>query len=82
MITALLISFVIASLSVIFGWLPLVDTLPFGIDAAFTTGFSAWNAFLEFMWPLQVVWQAMIFYYGFLALLMMLKFFLGSRIPH
>lgn len=82
MITAFLLSFVVMVLNMIFSWLPAIEELPFGIDEALTTVFSTWNAFLEFMWPFQILWTATLIWYGFLLLLLALKFFLGNRAPN
>ncbi len=83
MIIILALQFFLNAVNIVFDLLniPVVTVLPFGIDGALSTVFSTWNAFLIVFWPLQIVWVAMLSYYGFLVTLLLLKVFLGSRAP-
>lgn len=59
---------------------PQVSTLPFGIDDALSTLFSTWNAILEVMWPLQQPYYCLLAYYGFLIILLLVRFLFGHRV--
>jgi len=77
--------FLIAFVSILNGivsWIPHVDTIPFGIDDALITLFGYWHGFLAVMWPLEIVWTCVLFYYGIKLILLGLKFipWLGTRV--
>lgn len=64
MIIYFLLNFVVAMVTFIFDWLPKVTELPFGLDAILVTTFGYWYGFLAVMWPLEVVWVCVLWYYG------------------
>jgi hypothetical protein len=80
MIILLLMDVVGFVLSAIFQLVPVVTTLPFGMDSALSYVIGNWNAFLQDFWLLQIVWQCVLFYYGFEISLLALRLIFGSRI--
>lgn len=65
----------------IFGWIPEVTTLPFGIDAFVTQSVGQFYAFAVVWWPIQPLISCLLFYLVFSGLMLLLKFLIGSRIP-
>lgn len=62
--------------------LPNVYTLPFGLDAHFSTAIGWVNSFLDQFWPLQAVWVWFLWYLFLFELpLLVTKIVLGSRTP-
>jgi hypothetical protein len=61
--------------------LPGVILLPFGMSDALLTASSYWYDFLNVFWPLQIVWQCVLWYALFKISLVTLRLFIGSRAP-
>lgn len=81
MIIQLLITIALGFLTILFGWLPSVDSLPFGIDSAFITLVSYFRGAIQTLPYMQVVWNCFLYLLGFEILMVVLKFFLGHRAP-
>jgi len=64
MIWYVVLNALVSGINTLFAWLPHVTELPYGIDTALTTTFGYWYAFLAVMWPLEIVWTMVLFYYG------------------
>jgi hypothetical protein len=86
MIIVFLINVIVAILSIIFGWLPDVLTLPningYDIDTAFANGMGQLNTIMSSVWVLQYLFGGFLFIMGYHLIKMVLKFILGSRSPH
>lgn len=82
MITQYLFSFLIMIAKVIFGWLPIVTELPWGIDEIFVTAIQTFKGVMGYFPPLEVVLGAFLIYAGFRLGLIVLKIFLAHRAPH
>jgi hypothetical protein len=67
-------------ISVILSPLPTVTALPFGIDSAMSYVVGMWNAFLVDFPPLAIVFQCLLWYYGILLFLLVLKLIFGHRV--
>lgn len=74
----LLISDVIGLL---LGFLPDIVTLPFNLDVNLSNAVGYWNSFLLEFWFLQPLWHVFLWYMELKLSLIVLKFFLGSRVP-
>lgn len=79
MIGAFVLQTVVFLVSLLFFWLPVVDTLPtiagFDVDSALVSVFSTLRGIFALIPPLQVVWNALLIYYGFVILLMMIPLY-------
>lgn len=82
MIINLLFSVLNAIGNVIFGWMPVVTTLPFGVDSAMVTVVGYAKTVMELIPPIQVVFNFFMLYLGFRFGLLVFKVFLGSRAPY
>jgi hypothetical protein len=86
MIPIFFINIIVAILSIIFGWLPDVVTLPtingFDIDSAFISGMGQLNTIMTSVWVLQYLFGGFLAIMGYHLIKMVLKFILGSRSPH
>lgn len=86
MIVVFLFNTIIAILTIIFGWLPDVLTLPtingYDIDSAFTTGMGQLNTIMTSVWVLQYLVGGFLAIMGYHLIKMILKFILGARSPH
>lgn len=84
MIISYLVLAVLDFLNALFSWLPQVTALPtvfgFNSDTALSTVFGYWNGFIQVVWPLEIVWYWILFYYFFRISLLGLKFILGQRV--
>jgi len=81
MIIHILFSIVIMIFNTITSWLPSVTVLPFGIDDFLITATSIFKgAFLTLPY-LTVVWNCFLYILGFEGFMLLLKVFLGSRVP-
>jgi len=58
-----------------FGWLPTVTTLPLGLDSALTTAIGSFYSIKEIIPPLDILWTAFLWYFGFKMTLWVLKTF-------
>jgi len=65
----------------IFSIFPSVTSLPFSLDAFLITSVGQLYAFIGVFWPLQPVWDCVLFYVPIKAGLLVLRVFLGSRVP-
>jgi len=82
----MIINFILAFLNiignVIFGWMPIVTELPWGIDEGLTTVVGYARTVMELIPPIQVVFNFFMLYLGFRLGLLVFKIFLGSRAPY
>jgi len=81
MIIQLLIQILIGIITIIFSWLPSIETLPFGVDGALTLAVSYFKGATETFPYLEIVWTCFGYLLGFEILLIIVKFFLGNRTP-
>lgn len=85
MIINFLLNIVVLVLSIIFGWLPLIEKLPsivgYDIDTALSNGMGQLAFVISNVWPLQVFFQGFLFLMGYFVLKMVVKVFFGSRAP-
>lgn len=85
MIIELILNALILTLNVIFGFLPIITTLPsingFDIDSALVTGIGSMRSFFETFWILSVVFDGFLFLLGYYITKMFLRLLLGSRTP-
>jgi len=81
MIIQLFSVMIIAGLTIVFGWLPTVTVLPWGIDGYLSTGVGYIKGFSVFFPFINTAINAFLIYMGFRLLLIVLKFVLGSRTP-
>jgi hypothetical protein len=85
MIINFLLSIIVNILTVIFGWLPSIQTLPkimgFDIDSALVTGMGQLNTVISSVWVLGYLMGGFLVIMGYYGLKMTLRFFLGSRAP-
>lgn len=80
MITIFIINIILYILTVLFGWLPAVDTLPF-IDSYLVSAVGMIKT-LSINFPIfGLVFDVFVIYIGFKLFMVVLKFFLGSRMP-
>jgi hypothetical protein len=86
MIIILFFNLIVAILSIIFGWLPDVLTLPtingYDIDSAFANGMGQLNTIMASVWVLQYLFGGFLAIMGYHLIKMVLKFILGGRSPH
>jgi len=81
MILQLLIQIVISAITIMFSWLPSVETLPFGIDTILQFAVDLFKGAINTIPYLEVVWICFLYAISFEILLLILKFFLGHRSP-
>jgi len=82
MITSLLISGLLFIVLAILSFLPVVETLPFGVDGVLYT-VGHWVYLIQaYIWPLEIVFTMFFFVYlPFRFTLLVLRFVLGHRAP-
>jgi len=74
MLFTIIIGLVSGFLDAMFFWLPLVDTLPLGMDSALTMAFGYFRSFMAIFPPVQVLYDATFwFVFYFLLPLMVLR---------
>lgn len=80
------ILFISALLTAAFSFLPTVTTLPtvigINVDALLVQAVSGFTALAASMWPLRDLFIAMMVWYSYKVLLLLIKLFLGARAPH
>ncbi len=85
MIWYYLILFITTLLTAVFSWLPTVATLPqilgVDVDTYLVQAVGYFYAFINAFWVLGDLFGAVLFYIGYLALKMVLRFILGHRAP-
>lgn len=85
MIINLLLNLIIATIGVLFSWLPTVSTLPliggYDIDGVLSTGMTQFNTIAVSFWSLLIVFQGFLYLMGYYILKLTLRFFLGHRTP-
>jgi len=82
MIIQILLAIAVLFLNIIASWLPVVETLPFGLDTILTTAVSYFHGITETLPYLQTTWNCFMFVISFEILFLTLKLFMGSRTPH
>lgn len=81
MIIHIFFSIIILLFNTIVSWLPSVSALPFGMDSFFVTMVSVFKgSFVTFPY-FEVVWNCFTYILGFEVFMIVLKIFLGSRVP-
>ncbi len=85
MIINLILNVLVQAVGVIFSPFPAVTTLPtFGgpdIDALLVSTMGQLNKVLNVFWPVKILMQAFLFLMSYYAGKLVLKLFLGSRVP-
>jgi hypothetical protein len=85
MVLQLLAQIILGILTILFGWLPQITTLPpiggYDIDTALVNGVGFFYTYANAVWPVEVAFQGFLFLMGYYLLKMLLKFFLGHRAP-
>lgn len=81
MIFYFLIKAVLGVLAVLTIWLPVVDQLPWGVDNYLADGVAYYKLIGETIPLLGLMLDLTTLYLAFKLLLIVLKFFLGSRLP-
>jgi len=81
MITYYFIKAILGILAVFFVLLPKVDVLPWGVGDFLAQGVSGYKTLMAFFPPMSTVLDAFLIYVGVNVAIMVLKFFLGSRVP-
>lgn len=81
MILFLLIQALVFAISLIFAPFPVVDQLPWGMDAFFSSGIGYFRYLMDFFPPFSTVLTAFVVYIGVKVAIIVLTFFLGSRTP-
>lgn len=81
MIISFLLNAILTGLSVLFSLLPVVEELPFGLDAFFVSGVGGYKQLMAFFPPLETVLIAFGVYLGFRIILLIMRVFLGSNSP-
>jgi len=81
MIIHLILSVVTVFANILTSWLPDVEVLPLGLDPILNTAVGYFNGVTETLPYLNVVWQCFLYILSFEILLLVLKIFLGSRVP-
>lgn len=79
MIIQLFLQILISLITLLFSWLPDVTILPFGIDTALSYAVQLFHGAMSTLPYLEIVWTCFLYLLGFEILLVILKFFLGSR---
>lgn len=87
MIWYYVLMFITTLFTEVFSWLPKVTTLPtiggIDVDASLSLGVGYFNAYINAFWPIYDLFQAVLFYIGYLVLKnIVMRFFLGHRAPH
>lgn len=82
MIITAILSFIIYGLGFLLSPLPTVDTLPYGVDTALSVGVGYFNVIASAFPPFGLMMQVSLIYISYRIALMVLKLFLGSRVPH
>jgi len=82
MTTYYLILFVVSVLNIVLSWVPVVTSLPFGIDLFLSAVFGYVQAFGEVFWPFKPILNVIFFMIPFYLTLLVVKVFLGARTPH
>lgn len=73
MIYVYIVNWLIVFVNALFSWLPSVSTLPFGMDTPLVTAFGYWNGFLEVVWPFQILWACVLWYYALKVSLLFIR---------
>jgi len=75
MIFIFLLQALLFFLNSIFFWMPVVDRLPLGIDAALVTAIGYFKGFMAIFPPLQIIWDAVLWYMCLVILIVTLRWF-------
>lgn len=71
--------------STLLDFLPKVTTLPsmfgFDIDTALTTGMASFYSFIQYIWPIKIVFQGFLVLLAYHGIKLIAKAILGSRAP-
>ena len=85
MIWYYLILFITSILTATFSWLPKVETLPeilgVDIDAQLSSGVGMFYALTDTFWPLRDIFLGALVLFGYYAVKLILRAFLGHRAP-
>jgi len=78
MITNAIISIVVSVVNVAFSWLPKINALPtilnVNMDNAFSSIMGTLHGILYAMWPFQIVFYCLLWYYGIKFSILGIKF--------
>jgi len=81
MIVYMLISVVISIVGVLFSLFPVIEELPWGVDAFIVQGVGGYKLLATAFPPLSTVMTIFLIYISFRLGMILLRFFLGSRTP-
>lgn len=83
MIINFILNLLVGIVTVIFGWLPQIQTLPkivgFDLDSALVTGMGQFNTVVSSVWVLGYLMGGFLTIMGYFGLKMVINLFLGSR---
>lgn len=82
MITYLLLTIIITLVGIIFSMFPTIDELPWGLDSIISDGVAGYKELATMFPPMETMMTVFLIYLGFKILMILLKFFLGSRSPN
>lgn len=84
MIIAFIFTFFINSVRVVMDMLgvPVITTLPFGMDTAVSYIFGMAYGVWEVLWPIQPFLVALVAFLGYKVVMITLQAFFGDRITH
>jgi len=81
MITYLILSFLVSIVGILFSLFPIIEELPWGVDSFLASGVSTFKAMSTFFPPFETLLSCALIYVSFRMGLLVIKFFLGSRVP-
>lgn len=81
MILSAIITLIVTFLTMVFQLLPTVEELPWGTDAYLGQGVQYFKLLADFFPPFATLLTAFLLYVSFKLLMLVIKFFLGSRTP-
>ena len=78
MIVTFFLNILFAILNILFSWLPRVETLPtingFNVDTALVTFAEYWHYFADALPPIATLLYALLFFYSYKLLMLILRF--------
>lgn len=85
MLVHLILDIIETAAGALFSILPKIETLPnilgVDIDATLITGVGAFKAFITAIWPIQIVFEGLLFLLVYYILKNSLRLLLGHRTP-
>jgi len=81
MITFFIIKAIISVISIVFIFMPVIEELPFGVDAYIEQGVSGYKLLASYFPPLDLFMDLFLIYIGYKLIMLLIKFILGNRTP-